>query len=275
MLSLFNQRRRKPFAAKSRGAKGVMRRGMFGRPWRQFPIQRAMFTPSNPYSDEFVHRFMRLGSRARLSINSDGTTPYLEEDPIGGAGQWNIGPLTTDGTGAYTGLGQFGLTFTAKLPRVINSTNFSNMFAQFRIDKIEITVRMLNGPSFGAGSAGSPVTGALPEWFVKFDPNDDLMPPNYESVAQSANCLDWNFSQKTSHTFSFIPKATFITNTPVGAQGVASINLPNAWYETINDDTATLFNGLKIWIRNYQVSLGQTAQFSMEPRYFMSFRRPN
>ena len=245
--------------------------------YRRFPTNRAMFNPTNPYSDSFVHHFVRYGSYARLGINADGSVPYLLEDSNVSSGQWNIASVTSDVSGPYTGLGQFPMTYHSKLSSVINAANLANLFAQFRIDKIELTVKLLNGPSFGQGSAGSPVTGVLPEWFVKFDPDDSLMPPNFEAVAQSANCLSWDFSQKTSHTYSFVPQtAALVTGQPASAgTGLMHTTFRSAWYDTNINETATEFCGLKIWIRNFQNSLGQTALFSMEPKYFMSFRRPN
>jgi len=254
-----------------------MRRALTARPWAPYPTNRMMFNALNPYSDSFVHKFVRYGSYARLGVNGDGTTPFLLEDTNLTSGQWTTASIVSDGIGAYVGLGQFPMTYSAKLSSVINAANLANLFAQFRIDKIELTVKLLNGPSFGAGSAGSPVTGCLPEWFVKFDPDDSIMPPNFEAVAQSANCLAWDFSQKTSHTFSFVPQtAALVTGSPASAgTGLMHTVLRAAWFDTNINETATEFCGLKIWIRNYQNSLGQTAIFSMEPKYFMSFRRPN
>lgn len=259
MLANYKKRStRKPY--KKYGAR-------FGsRPWATYNPRRALWNPSDPYSDSFVHKFRRLAYPARVFAGV-GNVPTLQADPSPTA-QWTIGPPTSDSV-AGLNLSQFGMTYSAHLDSVLNYTDMTSMFNEYKVDKVDILISLVNGPS------GQPNVGSvLPELYVRFDPNDATMPGSFQDLAQSANTQVFNFSQKTSHHYSFVPKASIQVYAPGGGDGYGAPSHSSMWFDTAGYGNLIPMYGLKLWWRNFETTYGGAQIFQFQPTFFLSMRRP-
>jgi len=239
------------------------------RPWSTYNPRRALWNPTDPYSDSFVHKFRRLGQIARLTPGA-GNVPFLLEDASPNP-NFALGPNSNDFI-AGLNLLQFGVTFTAHLDGVINYTDFIDLFNEYKIDKVDIRIDLINGPS-----AQPNVAGVLPELYVRYDPNDASMPTSFGDIAQSANTTLFTFSQKTTHHFSFVPKASvqcYANPSSGGAVGFAAPSHQALWFDTTGPSNNIHMYGLKFWFRNYESTLGNGQLFQFQPTYFLSARRP-
>lgn len=238
------------------------------KPWATYNPRRALFSPSDPYSDSFVHKFRRMAGVARLYAGP-GNIPTLSEDSGPGARAYILGSAVTDSV-AGANLAQFGMTYSCHLDSVLNYQDFVDLFNEYKIDKVDLRIDLINGPS------GAPnVASILPELYVRYDPNDATMPSSFGDLAQSANCAQFNFSQKTSHHYTFVPKASMLAYAPgLAAVGYAAPTHSSMWFDTTGPSNTIEMYGLKMWWRNFESTLGGAQIFQFQPTFFLSARRP-
>jgi len=262
MLSLYKRRSnsRRPLRRRN------VRSFAMARPWATYNPRRALFNPRDPFSDSFVHKFRRLGLMGRLYAGG-GNLPSFTEDAGPGVPAFNLGPATTDSV-AGANLAQFGLVYTVHLDSVLNFTDLTDLFNEYRIDKVDLRIDLINGPS------GQPnVSSIQSEMFVRYDPNDATMPISFGDVCQSANTTQFSFSQKTSHHFSFLPKAAMQVYGSTGV-GYAQPQAGSMWFDTSGVSRALEMFGLKMWLRNFESTLGSSQILQFQPTFFISCRRP-
>lgn len=265
MLSLTTSRRPKKTASKRRYAVGPTRR-----PWQRFDPMRGLFQSSNPFSDSFVHKFRRLGLRAVLSGNGS-SAPTIYED-AGLIPAFTLGVQSNEPV--PPGLGNclsFGATYTAQLCSAYNYADLTALFNEYRIDKVEMSISLLNGPS-GRVETG----GLMPSVYVRYDPNDATMPTNFADLAQAANTKEFVFSEKTTHLYNFVPKASLQAYALGGGAGVGFAAPANSavWYDTSGPSAQIPMYGLKFWFRNFVGTAGYAPCIAFQPVFYLSLRRP-
>jgi hypothetical protein len=196
-----------------------------------------------------------------------GNLPSFTEDVGPGAAAFNLGPATTDSV-AGANLAQFGLVYTAHIDSMLNYTDITDLFNEYKVDKVDLRIDLING------SSGQPnVSSIQSEMFIRYDPNDASMPISFGDVAQSANTTQFSFSQKTSHHFTFIPKASAQIYSSAGtAYGAPSYG--SMWFDTSGNSKSIDMYGLKMWIRNFESTLGSAQILQFQPTFYISCRRP-
>jgi len=261
MLSLYKKKSTKKTYKRKNGASSFS-----SRPWSRFNPRKALWTPSDPYSDSYVHKFRRLGGLIRLATSaSDIPTLYSDAGP--GNAAMTIGTAITDNIASIT-LEQFGLTYSAHLDSVLNYNDFTSLFNEYKIDKVDLEITLLNGPS------GQPnIASILPMLYVRYDPNDQTMPSSFGDLAQSANVTEFSFSSKTTHHYSFVPKASVQVYAPAGL-GFAAPSSSSMWFDTTGLSSSIDMYGLKMWVRNFVPTGGAGQIISFQPTFFLSMRRP-
>jgi len=206
-----------------------------------------------------------------MRLSTDATSTIIIQEDASPTAQFTLGPASSDGLGGLN-IQQFGMTMTSQMSSVLNYTDFVSLFNEYRLDKIDLRIDLLNGPS------GQPnVASVQPTMYVRYDPNDAVMPANFADLAQSANTTQFNFSQKTSHHYSFVPKGSALYYTPIGAGGVGygAPSYNSVWFDMSNAGNTIPMYGLKIWTRNMEAVAGTGQIFQFQPTYFFSVRRPH
>lgn len=220
----------------------------------------------NPYSDSTPHYFKRMmqqvmittGNAGQLQITSDSAQDWC-------TGGNQAGDLAIIGAGTT----QFALACCVKLKELVNYTDYTDLFNQYRIEKLVLTIELICGPSYNGG-AGS----VLPTIYSRYDPNDRTLPSNWTDIAQSGNCRSYNFSNGDTHTLVCVPRPA----TPQYVAGVAAgYGLPSKtkyfWMDTTSPSDGIEHYAFKMFVRNFTVPQGSGLALRITPMvYFATCR---
>lgn len=239
------------------------------RPWRTYNAAKALWRPLNPFSDSFVHSFRRMG--APVVLTNDGSNfPALYSDQA--QTSFFLGPAVSEPVpAAPSGQAQFPMTFTATLDNVIAYQEFTALFNEYRIAKVELHIEMLNAPAYQFAPSTAPAP-FLPEVFFRYDPNDDTVPPNFLDLAQSGNVTSHGFANGNSVTKSCIPRPAMAMYTSVLANAYATPP-KGIWMDTTAPSSTAKYYAWKMFWRNWNFQGGTGIQFRLTPMYYLDFRR--
>jgi len=165
----------------------------------------------------------------------------------------------------------FPMTFTASLDNVVGYQEFTALFNEYRIAKVEVKIEMLMAPPYAFAGSASPAP-FLPEVFIRYDPNDDTIPPNFIDLAQSGNVTSHGFANGNSKTISCVPRPAMAMFTSVLANAYATPP-KSIWMDTTAPSSTAKYYAWKFIWRNWNPNGGTGIQFRLTPMYYMDFRR--
>lgn len=170
--------------------------------------------------------------------------------------------IRTVNVGAITaGLTDTGVGRTFKLSNLPNTTEFTNLFDQFRIVMVE--AEYVFSTHILASQARYPrITFAV-------DYSDASNPATESEVLQYQNAESFQFGQ-VKHTFKRVLKPLAALAAYQGtftAYGTAS---STQWFDTNNSSVE--YYGTKEWINNYNTTLATGAVINVYHRYHLEFK---
>lgn len=184
-----------------------------------------------------------------------------------------VGPAVAEAgiPSAPSGQAQFPMTFTASLENVIAYQEFTALFNEYRIAKVEMKIEMLMATSYQFAPSAAPAP-FLPELFYRYDPNDDTVPPNFLDLCQSANVGQHGFATGNALNMSCVPRPAMAMYTSVLANAYATPP-KGIWMDTTSPSSSAKYYAWKYWWRNWNFQGGTGIQFRMTPIYYLDFRR--
>lgn len=159
---------------------------------------------------------------------------------------------------------QFGAALNFKLENVQTASDFTNLYDQYRIDKVSVKIIPLSD------SATAQSSGYLPTLYWCADYDDAVRPANEAEVRQKQGVK----------TMRLDKPRTIVINKPkamISAQQIAT-TVSSLQYNGWNNCTETfvLHNGLKMWFKNVDLRATPNTQtaFRFEITYHLSFKAP-
>ena len=199
----------------------------------------------SPYADAAVHKFRRMMPEIVVANSANGVMNIYSSEPL--QTFFTLGATTADLAIPGTALVGAGATLLVSLDNVIQYTDFTNLFNEYQIDKVELKIHLDNAPDYNAGAANT-----LPDVYVRYDPNDATMPTNFNDVAQSANCKELNFTDGKTVTEVAIPMPTQPMWVGAVTTGYAfPAKTSNLWLDTTAPSPQIQHFAFKFWIRNW------------------------
>lgn len=192
-----------------------------------------------------------------------------------GATNYSNGYLTYT-TAATPGAANFGsFAFGAQLADVPTYTDFTNLYDQYRLNKIVFKIIPLATSVSTAAAPSSAVaqSGVIFHWVT--DPDDDVIPGTdstaLQSLREKAGYRCRNIFQAGGRpiTITYRPAAL----TPVlqaGGSTANALSLRNKWFDTISPNV--VFFGVKCIMESVSSGAEQTFYFKTEAKYYISLK---
>jgi len=202
---------------------------------------------------------------SNLTINNGATnTPWLVAS--GAAADIGNGAIAT-----Y----QFGGALQVNgLSDLIAVANYTNLFNEYQIDRVDFTWTLINGNSAnaaGGGGQGAP----LPTVYWASDPNDSTIPPTWQTVAEFGSCRHQVLTNEKPIHFTGVPRVAqqLYTSALQTSYGYPARN-QQLWIDMANPSFATPHYFGKFWVRNMGGSNSGTT-IRIQPKLYFSVRRTN
>lgn len=159
---------------------------------------------------------------------------------------------------------QFGAALNFKLENVQTASDFTNLYDQYRIDKVSVKIIPLSD------SATAQSSGYLPTLYWCPDYDDSVRPAAEADVRQKQGVKTLRLDKPRTIVINK-PKA-MISAAQVGTT-VSALQY-NGWNNC--SETFVLHNGLKMWFKNVDLRPTTTTQtaFRFEIMYHLSFKAP-
>lgn len=162
---------------------------------------------------------------------------------------------------------QFGIGIRMALTDVPNSSEFTTMFNEYRIDKVVYRITPVTWGSV-PGTASQ-----APSAYVSWDSNDATAPATSRQMMERDQCKLVDF---------IIGQPTYIVGVPRVAQAIyssgvtTSYGFPNnpksLWLDTTSPSNSTPHYGLKMFFRNFVAIANAGTALRIQPTYYMTFR---
>lgn len=170
---------------------------------------------------------------------------------------------------------QFGGALTVNgLGDILFPANYSNLFNEYQIDRVDFTFTLECGNS--AGAAGGAGQGSpLPHVYYTLDPNDATVPGTWATVAEFGACKHQVLTNDAPIHFTGVPRVAqqLYSSALATSYGFPARN-SQVWIDTANPSIATPHYFGKFWIKNFGGSNSGT-QIRIQPRIYFSVRRTN
>lgn len=198
-----------------------------------------------------VYAFKRLGQTLVLQ---NSTTPSIITT--------NNAALVSLGTAIGDTIGsQFGAGMAFRLANLTTSSDFTNLYDQYKIKGVAVKVIPLSD------SATANSSGFLPTLYWRRDDDDSAFPPNEDAIRQAQDVKTMRLSGPRSIYIPYPKSAVDVNGTAPAYSAVA-----NRWINC--EDTTVFHNGLKMWFKNVDLRAqpGTTTAFRIEVTYYLLFR---
>lgn len=167
--------------------------------------------------------------------------------------------------------GYYSFTKAFQLQDVVNYNEFSALFDQFRISKVDVKLQMINNPD--STLASNTVNTLFPTvwYYVDYD-DQDL--PDIVSIKQEQGVRRRIMRPNTELKFSLRPKWRKIAySTGTGITGYSPTNS----YISVLNASAVPWYGTKFLIDCHSLLPASAAsiKFQLEVKYHLSFKNPN
>jgi hypothetical protein len=161
-------------------------------------------------------------------------------------------------TSTSSAAGLYGFVF--QLNEIPDYTSFSNIFDQFRIEKVEVSIRPLTLPS-APGTAP-----AYADLWLAVDYDDATAPASVSVVQNYSNAVIVSPGKMTN--IKLYPAVNTVVNNNFTSTFANSGGIERIWINSLNSDMA--FNGMKIAVTQ-STSTNLTA-WRVFCRYHIAFR---
>lgn len=178
----------------------------------------------------------------------------------------NQGAAFADSTGAASAL-QFGFTIRACLSDLYNATEFTDLFQQFAILKMDIKVSQTCGDSYGGV--------ILPTMYSAPDDNDSTVFASQHEVNQyGAAVKEHCFSADNNFQRSCLPKpaAEFFINAVTSGYAVPQTKGPT-WVDS--GSYTTPHYAMKFFVRNFINAPNSGMALRVQPTLYFACRNPH
>jgi len=219
--------------------------------------------------DCILRRFRRAAQDVSLYSTGVGALAALNAT-TGAQPAWITLSATTPDLAAAPNLYQFGVGISHQLTDVVEYLNFTNLFNEYQINKVELRVWMDNADTWVQGNGA--VCNNVPSVYVAYDPNDRGIPATQDAVI---NRGDYQLhSLRNPFTFTYYPKCAaqaYVSAVTTGYMAPASTK--TQWLDTSAPSQNIEHYGCKMWFRNFSTNNLQGLCIRMQPTYFLSMRR--
>lgn len=219
--------------------------------------------------DCILRRFRRAALDCSIYATGVGTLAAVNQ-ATGAQPAWiTLSALTAELPSAPN-LYEFGIGISHQLTDVVQYANFTNLFNEYQINKVELKVWIDNAETWVQGNGGIP--NNLPSVYIAYDPNDKTIPAAQENVTSRG---DFQLHTLRKHfTFTYYPKvaaAAYVSAVSTGYMAPSSTKAN--WLDTSPPSSSIEHYGCKMWIRNMPTNLLQGLVIRMQPIYYLSMRR--
>lgn len=163
---------------------------------------------------------------------------------------------------------EWGLGAVMRLTDVPGNTEFTNLFNEYRIDKVVYRISPVTWGSIG-GTASQ-----MPSAYIAWDSNDATAPTTTVSMQERDTC----------RLVDFVPgKPTYVVGIPRPAQQIYSTGVTTSygypsspkllWLDCTSPSNATPHYGLKMYFRNFVNIANSGTALRIQPTYYFTFRR--
>lgn len=158
----------------------------------------------------------------------------------------------------------FGAALNFKLDNVQSASDFTNLYDQYRIDKVSVKIIPLSD------SATAQSSGYLPTLYWCPDYDDSVRPATESEVRQKQGVRTLRLDKPKTITINK-PKA--LLSAPITGTTVSAVQ-SNGWINC--SESLVIHNGLKMWFKNVDLRATPTTQtaFRFEIMYHLSFKAP-
>lgn len=159
---------------------------------------------------------------------------------------------------------QFGAALNFKLDNVQSASDFTNLYDQYRIDKVSVKIIPLSSEATAQSSGYLLVL----YWCPDFD--DSIRPTAESDLRQKQGVKTLRLDKPRTITINK-PKA--LVSAPITGTTVSAIQ-SNGWINCT--ESLVIHNGLKMWFKNVDLRSTATTQtaFRFELMYHLSFKAP-
>lgn len=188
--------------------------------------------------------------------------------PVGGSLTPDYGPIVkiarTLTFSLTPAVSDTGWLWNFSLSDVANSSEFTNLFLQWRLDAV--TVDIVYTPSSA--------TGALPRMLFSNDPLASAAPTSVTDMIQR-RCRVWtpNPTKNTTRILLRPRVCNLVSSSPaLGATVENSVAQPGAWYSCSSTGSTVSYGALIAWIENFNSGNTASGTITMYQTYHFAFR---
>lgn len=219
--------------------------------------------PRGLFSQDTEHCFVRMPQLVSVFCSAANTVTIQDENGNAPSG-WTIGGVANYPPSNVPAL-QFGLSAQFAMSFVPDYQDFTNLFNEWKIHKVDVVI------SSGAGDSYSSDASLIPSLYHAIDYNDASTPTGLNTLKEYENCVETQLSAGHEVTRSFRPKPALNTY-----QGVTpAYGLPDqdsVWLDTATP--ATLHYALKAFCIGFSNDAANGYAFRIQTRYYFVCRRP-
>lgn len=227
------------------------------------------FVPSNlptvyPGGDAVVRRFRRLGLDCVIYGAGGGGFNFYNQQ-TGLPTPWIASSGAIADAPVAPNVYEFGAACQFALTNVLQFNEFTQLFNEYRIDKIELAFTMRNAPTFGQGNGGTPA--ALPQVYICSDSNDSTVPPSDISVMARGD-VQLHSLQKP-FVFTIYPKTAVMQYAGIASTGYAAPTRP-MWLDVTSPSDSIAHYGVKMWWRNFTDVNSVGLSVHIQPTFYIT-----
>lgn len=240
--------------------------GIRGEPYLRIPSR---IPKTMAGGDCILRKFRRAAQDVCLFASGVGAVTAINSTTGLQPAWFTLSALSTD-CAAAPNLYQFGAGISHQLTDVVEATNFTNLFNEYQINKVELRVWMDNADTWVQGNGGIP--NNVPSVLIAYDPNDRGIPASQDAIL---NRGDYQLhSLRKEFTFTYYPKCAAQAYVSAVASGyMAPASTKTQWLDTSAPSSNIEHYGCKMWFRNFPTNLSQGLCLRIQPTYFLSMRR--
>lgn len=227
------------------------------------------FVPSNlptvyPGGDAVIRRFRRLGLDCVIYGTGGGGFSFYNQ-ATGLPTPWIAASGAIADVPTAPNVYEFGAACQFALTNLIQFNEFTSLFNEYRIDKVELAFTMRNAPTFGQGNGGTPAS--IPQVYICSDSNDSTVPPSDLSVMARGDVQLHSLSRP--FVFTLYPKTAVMQYAGIATTGYAAPQRP-MWLDVTSPSDGIAHYGAKMWWRNFADVSSVGLSIHIQPTFYIT-----